>query len=78
MDRKQIESLVTKILSTVLKCEVNSETSRKNTSQWDSLKHIEVIFAIEDELGFSFTEEELSQLDSVNHIVEKALERNAS
>lgn len=78
MDRQQLETVLLTVLATVLKCEVSAETSRKNTPQWDSLKHIEVIFALEDELGWQFSEEELADLDSVNSILDRALTRHAT
>ena len=78
MDRRQIETVSLTVLATVLKCEVSVKTSRMNTPQWDSLKHIEVIFALEDELGFQFSEEELANLNSVDSIVDRALTRHAT
>lgn len=78
MNRQQIEIRVLAALATVLKCEVVLDSSRNNTYQWDSLKHIEVIFAVEDELGLQFSEEELAELDSVGKIVEKAVARHAA
>ena len=78
MDRQQLETVLLTVLATVLKCEVSAETSRKNTPQWDSLKHIEVIFALEDELGWQFSEEELADLDSVNSLLDRALTRHAT
>lgn len=78
MDSQQIEAVVLTVLSTVLKCPVHPNSTRKNTPQWDSLKHIEVIFAVEDELGLQFSEEELPSLDSVSHIVDRALARHAA
>ncbi len=78
MDRQQIEAVVMAVLATVLKCEIGLDVSRKNTPQWDSLKHIEVIFAVEDELGFQFSEEELASLNSVTKIVDLSLNRNAT
>lgn len=78
MDRQRIETLVLAVLATVLKCEVNPDSSRKNTPQWDSLKHIEVIFAIEDELGLQFSEEALTELNSVSQIVDGALALHAA
>ena len=77
-NRQEIEAVSLTVLATVLKCKVTADTSRKNTPQWDSLKHIEVIFALEDELGVRFSEEELSHLDSVDSIVDKALTRHAT
>ena len=77
-DRQQIESVVVKVMVAVLKCEVNLESSRQSVPIWDSLKHIEVIFALEDELGIQFSEEELSAMGSVSQIVEGVLSRHAS
>lgn len=72
MNRDQIKAAVLSVLSTVLKCEVDDEGSRQNLPQWDSLKHIEVIFAIEDELNLQFPEEILPDLISVKYIIEAA------
>jgi acyl carrier protein len=60
---------VLKVLGTVLRTEVNAETSVLNTPQWDSLRHIEVIFAIEDATGVQFDEAELAEIDSVSRLV---------
>jgi acyl carrier protein len=78
MDRQQIETIVLKVLATLLKCEVCPESSRENMLYWDSLKHIEIIFAVEDELGLQFSEDELANLDSVASIVDIALSHHAS
>jgi acyl carrier protein len=72
MNRQQIKVVVLSVLSTVLKCEVDDEGSRENLAQWDSLKHIEVIFAIEDELNLQFPEEMLPNLNGVESIVDAA------
>lgn len=72
MNRQQIENLVITVLSTVLKCEVDELGSRETLPQWDSLKQIEVIFAIEDELNLQFPEEALPDLNSVAQIVDAA------
>lgn len=72
MNRQQIKEVVLSVMSTVLKCEVDDEASRENLAQWDSLKHIEVIFAIEDELNLQFPEELLSDLNSVKRIFDMA------
>lgn len=73
MDRQEVQAVVLAVLANVLKCEIDLDTSRLNTPQWDSLKNIEIIFAVEDELGLEFSEEELASLDSVAKIVDFAL-----
>lgn len=71
MNREDIELLVLSVLATVLKIDVDREASTENTPQWDSLKHIEIIFAIEDELDLQFPEDKLSGLDSVDAILDE-------
>ena len=68
MNRQKIQAITITVLSTVLKCEVNELSSRETLPNWDSLKHIEIIFAIEDELNIQFPEENMSELDSVIQI----------
>jgi len=77
MDRNETEIVVLKVLSTILKSEVDVTSSRHNTARWDSLKHIEIIFAVEDELGVEFSEEELASIDSVVKIVDQAMTKHA-
>jgi acyl carrier protein len=78
MDRQQVEAVVLTVLAAVLKCEVDLNSSRHNVPRWDSLKQIEIIFAIEDELNLEFSEEEMANLDSVAKIVDLALIPNVA
>jgi len=72
VNTKNVESVVLEIFSTVLKRKVDTGDSRSTLSEWDSLKHIEIVFSIEDELNIQLNEEEISQLDSVKKIIEIA------
>ena len=65
-------------LRVVLKTEVNADTSVHNTPQWDSLRHIEVIFAVEDATGVQFDEAELGELTSVGRIVAAVQAKHAA
>jgi acyl carrier protein len=80
MDRTQIEETVLVVLATILKRPFHNsaDITRKNTASWDSLKHIEIMFALEDELGAEFSEEELVRLDSVAKIVDAVLVKHAA
>lgn len=78
MNQQQIQRSVLSALAAVLKCEVDADTSRENTPQWDSLKHIEIIFVVEDELGIEFSEMDMAGLDSVTRIVGMALTLHAA
>ena len=74
MNRSEIESIVLRVLGNVLKCKIDNKCSREDFNQWDSLKHIEIIFSIEDELNIQFPEEMLSELNDVLLIVDAASE----
>ena len=78
MDRQSVQNTVVKVLSAILKCETDIDTSRENTPQWDSLKHIEIIFAVEDELEIEFSQQEMVGLDSVAKIVSAAVNQHAA
>lgn len=61
------------ILSVLLGIEIkeNSYVSMQNCETWDSMKHIEIITTIEDELGVSFEIEDIPNLTSVALILDK-------
>lgn len=75
MNQQQIEATVIKAISLILKSEIGATSTRSNTENWDSLKHIEIIFSIEDELGIQFSEQDLPLLDGVPSIVRKAMQK---
>ena len=70
MNQEELEYTITSVLEVILKCEIDRDSTRKNTPLWDSLKHIEVVFALEDELKIQFPESELAKLESVQQIIE--------
>ena len=72
VNSKSVESIVVDVFFTVLKRKVDINDSRLTVSEWDSLKHIEIIFALEDELGIQFNEEEIAQLNDVTKIIKIA------
>ena len=78
MNSKKVESVVLDIFLTVLKKKVDIKDSRTTLSQWDSLKHIEIIFAIEDELNIQFDEEEIEQLNDIQKIIKIASVKHAA
>lgn len=50
------------------------EASADSTPGWDSLAHLRLLMAIEEEYGVSFSPDEITELDSVKGIGD-ALER---
>ncbi len=49
--------------------------ARNQAPEWDSLKHVQVMFSLEDAFEVRFDEGELRSLDSIDAIV-KAIERH--
>ncbi|MBS0457418.1 MAG: acyl carrier protein [Proteobacteria bacterium] len=45
--------------------QVTAQTSVENQPKWDSLRHMNLIFAIEDGFDVRFADEQLPQLTSV-------------
>jgi len=52
-----------------------AEIRRDQEPAWDSLKHVEIFFAVEDRFGVHFTAEELGSLSSSAKIAQ-AVERH--
>ncbi len=43
---------------------LDRHSSRENVAQWDSLKHLHLVLALEAELGVEFDDDEVSELGS--------------
>lgn len=76
MTFEEIHGEVSAILATVLKKPpFAGETKREDIAEWDSLKHLEIIFSVEDAFSVEFGEEELAGLNSSRLIAEAVLSR---
>jgi len=63
-----MEDRIKKIMSDVLNIDVsliNNESSPDNIENWDSLKHMNLIVALEEEFEIEFDDEEI--VDSMNY-----------
>lgn len=54
---------------------LNKESSPDNVENWDSLKHMNLILALEEEFDVTFSDEEIVELLSVEIIVEVLKEK---
>ncbi|MCI2062979.1 MAG: acyl carrier protein [Eubacteriaceae bacterium] len=54
---------------------VNEETTSKDIDGWDSLEHINLIMAIEDEFGISFNIGEVTTMKNVGAMADKILDK---
>ncbi|MFO1487498.1 MAG: acyl carrier protein [Verrucomicrobiota bacterium] len=68
MSPSETEQQLIELLGTVLGHPVNPSASRATESSWDSLKHIQIIFAVEEKFNVQFQEEEIPALDSLAKI----------
>lgn len=78
MQREDIELKVLAVLSAMLREPIGPEGTRADLANWDSLKHIEIVFALEEELGVQFSEDTLPRLDSVKRIVDAVISYHAA
>jgi|TARA_B110000008_G_C16858362_1_gene519646 acyl carrier protein len=57
-----MEDRIKQVLSDVLNIDIkyiNNKTSTKNNESWDSLKHMNLIIALEEEFNIELTDEEI-------------------
>lgn len=68
--KDEIRSRVRTVMSEVLKIPVldDSNLIRSDTEQWDSLMHLELILALEEEFHFRFSAEQAANIDSLDAI----------
>jgi acyl carrier protein len=77
MNDEATRAEVRRVLALVLGPQVAgaSEIRRDSAPAWDSLKHVEILFAVEDRFGVRFAEDELRSLASDEDIA-RAVERH--
>jgi acyl carrier protein len=67
------------VLLKILEVEpIPGDIRREDNPAWNSLKHVDLIFLIEDEFGIELTEDEMSDLDSLSGIVALVESRRAA
>ena len=70
MIKEQIKKIMTKVFE-IESSLVNDEISQKNTDQWDSLNHLNLIVEIEEEFDISFTPEQIGSMTSLEIILDE-------
>jgi acyl carrier protein len=66
-------------MSSILKVdidEINMQTSMDNISNWDSLKQMNLIIALEREFDIELSDDEINELTSVEIILETLEEKD--
>jgi acyl carrier protein len=71
----QLYNLIGKVLG-VDASQLNDESNAQNTPKWDSLRHIEVVFAIENAFHVRFTMPEIASLRKLGDIRQLLIQKN--
>ncbi len=67
-----MEATVKRIIADILGIDettINNESSPDNVEEWDSLKHMNIIIAIEEEFNLTFSDEEIGDMLNVQLII---------
>lgn len=73
------ETRVRQVLGAVLSTDLSGvDVSRETVDLWDSIKHVEIIFALEDEFAVEFSEEEMAELSTLAAIVQAIEAKHAA
>lgn len=70
-----VESVVIRVASDVLGVpaeRITPESSPETIETWDSLQHLNITLALEDELGVQFEPDDIERMQSIGVIVELA------
>jgi acyl carrier protein len=65
---EQVLSRVREIASDVLEADVTGESSPETVESWDSVHHLNLVLALEEEYGFEFSPEEMDQAKTVGSL----------
>jgi acyl carrier protein len=49
--------------------DINEQSSPETVANWDSLKHMNLVLALEEEFGVTFTDDEIMSMLSVELII---------
>lgn len=76
MERAQVVSEITEIVNEILDIEITDieNVKREDIEEWDSLEHINIILAIEENFGIKFQIDELKTVTEPIGIINKVME----
>ena len=67
---------IIKIIAEVLKKDVSViEAALDDANTWDSLNRVEIMFAVEDEYGITFEEDELPEINTPAKFIALAIKK---
>ena len=65
---EQVLSRVSEIASDVLQADFTADSTPETIESWDSVHHLNLVLALEEEYGFEFLPEEMDQAKSVGSL----------
>ena len=75
---KKLDNHIKNIMSAVFEIpieEINEDTSPDNVGSWDSLKHMNLVVALEEEYDIEFIEEEIVEMMNFSQIKSIVIEK---
>lgn len=78
MQTNDVNERVRRMLSALLNLPVEAlrdESSREALEEWDSLKHMHLVLALEEEFGIEFADDEVSGLATVAGLTQAITEK---
>lgn len=80
MEQQQMKEKITGVMAAVFEVpesEINEDTSTDTLENWDSLRHLNLILALEEEFGISIPDEEVGDMVNykiIYHVLNEALQ----
>lgn len=65
-----MEDKIIKIIGETLNITVDQTVSQHNCEKWDSLRHLNIVVALEEAFDVSFEPEDMARMKSVKNIAE--------
>jgi acyl carrier protein len=66
---EQVRTLAADVLG-VRRWEIDSNSTPQQLDNWDSISHVSLVVAIEEQFGVAFTPEEITDMESIGRIAE--------
>lgn len=76
---KDLDQTISDILSRILGLDIapGQQIHRKDLDRWDSLKNLEIVFALESALGVTFDEGDITSVESTDDLRKVCLRNEA-
>lgn len=69
MNANNTKQEILEIITAVIGEPVSGDVERGKCAKWDSLRHMQIIFAVEERFDVQLSESEIAQVKSVDDIV---------